>query len=118
VSRDNTKREDLVSDGFYIGHSALEMLSGAFKKEADELGEQLAKFKPKTDSEAIHDGFGFLTESEEVTTAYIDLADHMTKAIQGLQDHLYDMAGNLSDNSHNTGAAERALEDQFKGKSA
>ena len=107
-----------MSDGFYIGHSALERLSGAFKKEADELGEQLAKFKPKTDSEAIHDGFGFLTESEEVTTAYIELADHMTKAIQGLQEHLYDMADNLSDNSHNTTAAEHALEGLFKGESA
>ncbi|WP_327353053.1 hypothetical protein [Streptomyces sp. NBC_01304] len=107
-----------MPDGFYIGHSALEKLSGAFTKEADALGEQLAKFKPKTDGEAIHDGFGFLTESEEVTTAYIDLADHMTKAIQGLQDHLYEVAGKLSDNSHNTGAAEHALEDLFKGQSA
>lgn len=118
MSRGNTQREGLVPDGFYIGHSALERLGRAFKEEADELGEQLAKFKPKTDSEAIHDGFGFLTESEEVTTAYIDLADHMTKAIQGLQDHLYDMADKLSDNSHNTEAAEHALEDLFKGKSA
>ncbi|MFJ7078171.1 hypothetical protein [Streptomyces sp. NPDC098781] len=105
-----------MSDGFYIGHSALERLSGAFKKEADELGERLAKFRPKTDGEAIHDGFGFLTESEEVTTAYIDLADHMTRAVQGLQDHLYDMADNLSDNSHNTASAEHALEDLFKGR--
>ncbi len=107
-----------MSDGFCIGHSALERLSGAFKKEGDELGEQLASFKPKTDAEAIHDGFGFLTESEEVTNAYIELADHMTKAIQGLQEHLYEMADNLSNNSHNTGAAERALEDLFKGKNA
>ncbi|MGN9761248.1 hypothetical protein [Streptomyces sp. SD31] len=107
-----------MSDGFYIGHSALERLSGAFKREADELGEQLTKFKPKTDAEAIHDGFGFLTESEEVTTAYIDLADHMTKAIQGLQEHLYEMADNLSDNSRNTSAAEHTLEDLFKGEKA
>jgi hypothetical protein len=35
VPRSNTQREDLVSDGFYLGHSALERLSGAFKKEAD-----------------------------------------------------------------------------------
>ncbi len=118
MSRGNTQREDFVSDGFYIGHSALERLSSAFKKEADDVGEQLAKFKPKTDAEAIHDGFGFLTESEEVTTAYIDLADHMTEAIQGLQEHLYDMADNLSDNSHNTAVAEHALEDLFKGQSA
>ncbi|MGW1958237.1 hypothetical protein ACWCPI_36750 [Streptomyces sp. NPDC001920] len=107
-----------MSDGFYIGHSALGRLSGAFKREADALGEQLAKFKPKTDAEAIHDGFGFLTESEEVTTAYIDLAEHMTKAIRGLQEHLYDMADNLSANSRNTAAAENALADLFKGKSA
>ncbi|MFE9024434.1 hypothetical protein ACFYNL_38620 [Streptomyces sp. NPDC007808] len=107
-----------MSDGFYVGRSALEKLSGAFKKEADQLGEQLARFKPRTDAEAIHDGFGFLTESEEVTTAYIDLAEHMTKAVQGLQDHLYDMADNLSDNSRNTAAAENALADLFKGRSA
>ncbi|MER6015672.1 hypothetical protein [Streptomyces bluensis] len=118
LSCDNTPREDLVSDGFYIGHSALERLSGAFKNEADDLGEQLAKFKPKADSEAIHDGFGFLTESEEVTTAYIDLADHMTTAIQGLQEHLYEMADNLSNNSRNTAAAEHALEGLFKGDNA
>jgi len=104
-----------VSDEFYIGHSALEKLSSAFSREADVLGEQLAKFKPKTDAEAIHDGFGFLTESEEVTSAYIDLAEHMTKAIEGLQEHAYAIADNLTKNSHNSVGAERAIEEQFKG---
>ncbi|MFC7308678.1 hypothetical protein ACFQVC_31235 [Streptomyces monticola] len=104
-----------MADGFYIGHSALESLSSAFSREADTLGEELAKFKPKTDAEAIHDGFGFLTESEEVTSAYIELAQHMTKAIEGLQEHAYDIADNLTKNSHNTAGAERALEEQFKG---
>ncbi len=78
----------------------------------------MARFKPKTDAEAIHDGFGFLTESEEVTTAYIDLAEHMTEAIRGLQEHLYDMADSLSDNSRNTAAGENALEGLFKGRGA
>ncbi|MDI3407193.1 hypothetical protein [Streptomyces cavernicola] len=104
-----------MSDEFYIGHSALEKLSGAFSREADLLGEELAKFKPKTDSEAIHDGFGFLTESEEITSAYIELAEQMTKAIEGLQQHAYDIADNLDKNSRNTVGADRAIEEQFKG---
>ncbi|MDI3388306.1 hypothetical protein QIS99_19160 [Streptomyces sp. B-S-A8] len=104
-----------MTDEFYIGHNALEKLSGAFSREADLLGEQLAKFKPKTDSEAIHDGFGFLTESEEVTSAYIELAEAMTKAIEGLQEHAYAVGDNLDKNSHNSAAADKAIEEQFKG---
>lgn len=105
-----------MSDEFYIGHSALEELSREFGKRAESLGEQLAKFKPKTDSEAIHDGFGILTESEEITSSYIELADSMREAVEGLQTHLDDISDGLKQNNKNTEAADEAIEDMFKGK--
>ncbi|EST23160.1 hypothetical protein N566_25950 [Streptomycetaceae bacterium MP113-05] len=101
---------------FYISSDALESLSKDFDTEADKLGEELAKFKPKTDSEAIHDGFGFLTESDEVTSAYIDLANHTTQAVEGLQRHLNDIADGIKDNSSNTKKADEELEDLFNGE--
>ncbi len=104
-----------MSDEFYIGHSALEDLSREFRNRAESMGEQLAKFKPKTDSEAIHDGFGFLTESEEITSSYIELANSMREAVEGLQEHLDDIADGLKNNNRNTENADEAIEEMFKG---
>lgn len=101
---------------FYIGHSALQGLSQDFRKQADELGEELAKFKPKTDSEAIHDGFGFLTESEEVTQAYIQLAENMTKSVEGLERHLHDISDKLKQNAANTERADETMKGIFDGE--
>jgi hypothetical protein len=105
-----------MSDEFYIEHEAVAGLANEFRTRAEDLGEELAKFKPKTDGEAIHDGFGVLTESDEVTTAYIDLADTVHKSVRGLQKHLDDIADGLKRNASNTRKSDEAMEDLFKGR--
>lgn len=104
-----------MSDEFYISHQALESLSKAFNNEADQIGEELAKFKPKTDGEAIHDGFGMLTESKEVTSSYIDLSAHISGAVAGLQRHLHQIADSLDKNAANTERADEAMSNLFNG---
>lgn len=105
-----------MSDEFYIEHDSVAGLAKEFRKRAEGLGDQLAKFKPKTDSEAIHDGFGVLTESEEVTSAYIALANSMRESVEGLQKHLDDIADGLKHNATNTRKSDEAMEDLFKGR--
>lgn len=88
----------------------------SFEQQAQELGEALAKFKPKTDAEAIHDGFGVMTESDEITSAYIELSTDMSKTVEGLQKHLDKIADGIKRNAKNTEAADESLSDMFKGK--
>jgi hypothetical protein len=105
-----------LPDEFYIKPTAVEGLAKEFRTRAEDLGEQLAKFKPKTDGEAIHDGFGVLTESEEVTSAYIDLADKVRDSVEGLQKHLDAIADGLKKNASNTEKSDETMENLFKGR--
>lgn len=105
-----------MPDEFYIEHDAVAGLAKEFRTQAEELGDQLAKFKPKTDGEAIHDGFGLLTESEEVTSAYIKLANDMSKSVEGLQKHLDSIADGLKRNASNSEKSDEAMENLFKGR--
>ncbi|OEU85303.1 hypothetical protein DB35_15860 [Streptomyces abyssalis] len=102
--------------GFHIDPGEMAKFAKSFEERAQELGEALAKFRPKTDAEAIHDGFGMLTESEEVTSAYIELSGDMEKTVEGLQKHLGKIADGIKQNAKNTEAADEALSGIFKGK--
>lgn len=102
--------------GFHIDPGEMRKFAKSFEDRAQELGEALAKFKPKTDAEAIHDGFGMLTESEEVTSAYIELSEDMESTIKGLQKHLDKIADGIKENAKNTEAADEALSGIFRGK--
>jgi hypothetical protein len=106
-----------MSDEFFISRDGLHSLSRAFNSEAEKIGEELAKFKPKTDGEAIHDGFGVLTESEQVTASYIDLAAHISAAVSGLQRHLHAIADGIDKNAANTEAADEKMSHLFNGAS-
>lgn len=101
---------------FHIEPGEMGKFAKSFEQRAQELGEALAKFKPKTDAEAIHDGFGIMTESEEVTSAYIELSGDMEKTVQGLQKHLDKIADGIKQNAKNTEAADEALSGMFKAK--
>lgn len=102
--------------GFNIDPGEMAKFAKSFERRAEDLGEALAKFKPKTDSEAIHDGFGVLTESEEITSAYIELSSDMEKTVTALQKHLDKIAEGIKQNAKNTEAADEALSGIFKGK--
>ncbi|OEV08809.1 uncharacterized protein YukE [Streptomyces sp. Amel2xB2] len=102
--------------GFHIDPGEMAKFAKSFEQRAQELGEALAKFKPKTDAEAIHDGFGIMTESEEVTSAYIELSGDMEKTVEGLQKHLDKIADGIKQNAKNTEAADEALSGIFKAK--
>jgi uncharacterized protein YukE len=101
---------------FHVDPGEMAKFAKSFEERAKELGEALAKFKPKTDGEAIHDGFGMLTESEEVTSAYIELSGDMAKTVERLQKHLDKIADGIKQNAKNTEAADEALSGMFKEK--
>ncbi|WP_406477152.1 hypothetical protein [Streptomyces platensis] len=100
---------------FYIDPQELDKLAKAFESRAYDLSSAIKTFRSKTDAEQIHDGFGFLTESEEVTSAYIELSSDMTESLGKLARHLDDVSRSLDKNSKNSQAADEALEEMFKG---
>jgi hypothetical protein len=55
----------------------------------------LKKFESETGEEAITDGFGILTESEEVTSAYIEYASDGANAMKLVHEHLDSIADAL-----------------------
>ncbi|MCW7987884.1 hypothetical protein [Streptomyces sp. WAC01526] len=100
---------------FYIDPQELDKLAKAFESRAYDLSRAIKSFRGKTDAEQIHDGFGFLTESEEVTSAYIELSSDMTESLSKLARHLDEVSRSLDKNSRNSREADEALEEMFKG---
>nr|WP_202539614.1 hypothetical protein [Streptomyces sp. SID8379] len=101
----------------YIDESGLKKLGKSFEAYAYDLESYIKEFSSKTGSEQIHDGFGVLTESEEVTSAYIDLAEHMVNSLGNLQRHLDDIGAGIRENANNTESADDAMADLFNGGS-
>ncbi|MCZ2528028.1 hypothetical protein ACFW9F_09635 [Streptomyces sp. NPDC059506] len=106
-----------MSEEVLIDPGELRKLGKLFESYGYDLRQYLKDFKEDTDAETIHDGFGVLTESEEVTSAYIELAKEMSDALEGLHRHLDDVGRAMCDNAKNTEAADDALGDIFKGNS-
>ncbi|MFJ9619201.1 hypothetical protein [Streptomyces noursei] len=77
-----SKNESLVDS------AALSRLVKSFESYGTDLESYTRDFRSKTDSEVIHDGFGVLTESEEVTSAYIEMSTDMTETLNALRQHL------------------------------
>jgi uncharacterized protein YukE len=98
----------------YIDEGELKKLAKSFETYATDLESYLKTFKGATDAETIHDGFGVLTESEEVTSAYVELSEHMSKALGNLTRHLDGIGSNIRQHAHNTEAADDAMADTFK----
>lgn len=104
-----------MSSDMYIDEGELTKLARSFESHATDLDKYLKTFKGATDAETIHDGFGFLTESEEVTSAYIELSEHMSTALGGLTRHLDAISSKIRQHGHNTEAHDDAMADIFKG---
>lgn len=74
----------MADDGTsYYEPGAGRSLARKFELQAYDLRDYLKKFEEKTGEEAITDGFGVLTESEEVTSAYIAYSADVASAVTG-----------------------------------
>lgn len=104
-----------MADDMYIDAVQLNKLGKSFETHAYDLEQYVKEFAGKTGDEQIHDGFGLLTESDEVTSAYIELAEHMVKSLGNLHRHLDAIGGGMRDNAKNTESADDAMAAMFKG---
>ncbi|WP_258053697.1 hypothetical protein [Streptomyces sp. Ru72] len=77
-------------------------LARKFEMQAYDLRAYLKEFSEKTGEEAITDGFGVLTESEEVTSAYIGYSSDVVAAMEVVHEHLDKIADALRKVNRNT----------------
>ncbi|MBT2395193.1 hypothetical protein J7E89_04190 [Streptomyces sp. ISL-100] len=73
-----------------------------FEMQAYDLRAYLKKFKNETGEEAISDGFGFLTESDDVRSAYIEYSTSAADAMKAVHEHLDAIADALRKVNRNT----------------
>ncbi|MEU6147584.1 hypothetical protein ABZ848_45455 [Streptomyces sp. NPDC047081] len=93
-----------MSDGgtsFYDPDSGRK-LARKFEMQAYDLRAYLKEFSEKSGEEAITDGFGVLTESEEVTSAYIGYSTDVAAAMKVVHEHLDSIADALRKVNRNT----------------
>ncbi|MCZ1013723.1 hypothetical protein [Streptomyces noursei] len=69
----------------------------------------IKEFRAKTDAEVIHEGFGVLTESEEVTSAYIEMSTDMVESLNALRQHLDHISQGLRTVQQNATASDESL---------
>jgi uncharacterized protein YukE len=98
---------------FHIEPAELKKLGQSFASYAYDIESALKGFKGKTDSEAIHDGFGLLTESEEVTSAYIELSENMSESLGKLHKHLDAIGELLRENAKNSEESDEQIAAAF-----
>ncbi|MFE1841460.1 hypothetical protein [Streptomyces sviceus] len=104
-----------MSRDFHLHPQELKRLGNAFGARAYDLAGAVESFQAKTGSEHIHDGFGFLTESEQATTAYIELAAETAVRLGELARHFDEVGQALKANAKNSEATDDTLADLFKG---
>ncbi|MFD5592074.1 hypothetical protein [Streptomyces griseorubiginosus] len=104
-----------MSGNFYLDARELGQLAGAFDTRAHDLASAVKAFERRAGAEQIHDGFGFLTESEEATSAYVDLAADMVEALGSLARQFEAVSQAVQDNAKNSEAADEALAGLFEG---
>ncbi|MDI3423759.1 hypothetical protein [Streptomyces luteolus] len=92
----------MADDSPYYADGAGRSLAKKFELQAYDLRAYLKEFSDQTGEEAITDGFGVLTESEEVTTAYIDFSRNVTDAMKVVHEHLDAIADALRKVNTNT----------------
>ncbi|TJZ52761.1 hypothetical protein FCH28_16355 [Streptomyces piniterrae] len=95
----------------YVDHDELMKLARSFEQHSYDLEKTLQKFKAETGEEAITDGFGVLTESEEVTSAYVEYSADVASAVKAMYVHLDEIGAalkqvgtNTETNDHGVGA--------------
>ncbi|MGY4972982.1 hypothetical protein ACWGCC_27850 [Streptomyces nigrescens] len=102
-----SKNESLVDA------AALARLSKSFESHGADLESYIKEFQGKTDSEVIHDGFGVLTESEEVTSAYIEMSTDMVETLHELRRHLDQISQGMRQVQQNATATDESLSTGF-----
>ncbi|MFJ9855185.1 hypothetical protein [Streptomyces sp. NPDC101150] len=93
--------------------AALSKLSKSFEAHGSDLESYIKEFQGKTDSEVIHDGFGVLTESEEVTSAYIEMSTDMVETLNDLRKHLDQISQRLRQVQQNSTETDESLSTGF-----
>ncbi|MFI2264345.1 hypothetical protein [Streptomyces tubercidicus] len=96
-----------------VDAAALSRLAKSFETYGADLESYLKEFRAKTDSEVIHDGFGVLTESEEVTSAYIEMSQHMVESLNALRQHLDHIGAGLGTVQQNATGTDESLAGGF-----
>ncbi|MGA5562725.1 hypothetical protein ACPCUV_16315 [Streptomyces platensis] len=86
----------------YVDHGELVKLARSFEQHSYDLEKTLQKFTAETGEEAITDGFGVLTESEEVTSAYIEYSADVAGAMKAVYTHLDEIGAALKQVGKNT----------------
>lgn len=104
-----------MSGDFSLDPRELGKLAGAFGSRAYDLASAVKSFQGAAGAERIHDGFGFLTESEEATSAYVELAAGMVESLGNLARQFDSVSQALKDNAKNSEAADRDLAAMFQG---
>lgn len=100
----------MADDGAsYYEPGAGRSLARKFNLQAYDLRAHLKKFEAETGEEAITDGFGVLTESAEVTSAYISYSADVASAIKVVHEHLDRIADALRKVNKDTEATDDDL---------
>ncbi|MFF3516210.1 hypothetical protein [Streptomyces sp. NPDC002573] len=86
----------MADDGIpYYEPEAIRTLARKIELYAYDLRAHLKEFKGKTGEESITDGFGVLTESEEVTSAYVAYSADVASAMKAVHEHVDKIADAL-----------------------
>lgn len=96
-----------------VDAAALSKLAKSFETYGSDLESYIRDFRSKTDSEVIHDGFGVLTESEEVTSAYIEMSNDMVETLNALRQHLDKMREGLRTVRQNATGTDESIATAF-----
>lgn len=92
----------MADDASYYADGIGRSLGKKFELQAYDLRAYLKKFEQETGEEAISDGFGLLTESDEVRNAYIEYSTTAAAAMKAVHDHLDAIADALRKVNRNT----------------
>ncbi|MEU3986787.1 hypothetical protein OG301_22595 [Streptomyces platensis] len=93
----------------FVDHAELMKLAKSFEQHSYDLESTLKKFVAETGEEAISDGFGVLTESEEVTSAYIEYSTDVAGAMKSIYTHLDAIGAGLKQVTANTEANDQGV---------
>jgi hypothetical protein len=98
-----------VADESYYAEGAGRDLAKKFEMQAYDLRAFLKSFEEKTGEEAITDGFGVLTESEEVNAAYIGYSEGAVGAVKFIHEYLDLIADSLRKVNGNTEVTDEGM---------
>ncbi|MEK2479482.1 MULTISPECIES: hypothetical protein [Streptomyces] len=92
-----------------VDAAAISRLAKSFDAHGADLESYTKEFRAKTDAEVIDKGFGILTESEEVTSAYIEMSTDMVESLNTLRQHLDHISQGLRTVQQNATASDESL---------